>query len=565
VSFRNTVVGKDSKKYVQALRQPPPGSVFQPPFWVGSLPLSAMSAETSSGSQVAAPPAAQDAAELQLNKYKRLLTLARSSLEANQQALALKDNEINDLQQALQRTGAKKAQEKARRVRGIAEDSSASLDASLVPRNLLCRVDVDPCIWILIEYDEAAQLEAGQYAGKVIDTQWVAFANTQAVDEYIARLPGVPLACPARSLSSHDSSKLEAETSQRIEKVVEEFRRYKVKNEIWRKQKDAETRQLLLHGTQMAASTSAAGSSSATSLSSSLDKALLHTAHAFRDGGQGPGQTTLQELGFLKAKLAENEEAWKTAYERLSKENELLRARGGDMIAAQWRERYDALLKEKEDLADTVHILSGAASTAAGTAPAGTAGGSGGSGRGLLNPYNSTEGSAQTATSSSAPGAYGGRSIEQMYVLLKDEYRDFRRRATAAEQQRLAELEDFRRTVEELTKGSQEAHKTVQSSSSSSSSSSDRDRDNSDRNDASSSSGSSNMLESKNLYIKQMVYQYLLCQEPEVRINIEAALVAMFRYNAEEKTAIGQARQTREGGAGLGMGFGAFGTMFSRT
>jgi hypothetical protein len=48
---------------------------------------------------------------------------------------------------------------------------------------------------------------------------------------------GVPLTCPSKCLSSHDSSKLESETSQRIEKVVEEFRRYKVKNEIWRKHK----------------------------------------------------------------------------------------------------------------------------------------------------------------------------------------------------------------------------------------------------------------------------------------------------------------------------------------
>jgi len=246
--------------------------------------------------------AAQDVAELQLNKYKRLLTLARSSLEANQQALSLKDIEINELQQALQITGAKKAQEKARRVRGVAEDNSVSLDVSLVPRNLLCRVDVDSCIWILIEYDEAAQLEAGQYTGKTIDTQWVAFASMQAVDEYIARQPGVPLTCPSRCLSNHDSSKLEAETSQRIEKIVEEFRRYKVKNEIWRKQKDAETRQLLLHGTHMAAGASTAGSSSAATLGSSLDKALLHTAHAFRDSGQG--QTTLEELSHLKAKLA---------------------------------------------------------------------------------------------------------------------------------------------------------------------------------------------------------------------------------------------------------------------
>lgn len=351
--------------------------------------------------------------------------------------------------------------------------------------------------------------------------------------------------------------------------MVEEFRRYKVKNEIWRKQKDAETRQLLLHGTHMAAGTSAAGSSSASSLGSSLDKALLHTTHAFRDSGQG--QTTLEELSHLKSKLAENEFAWKSAYEKLSAENELLRSRGGEIIASQWRERYDALLQEKEDLAEKVLILSGTGTgtgSASAAAPAAGRGGGGGggmvSGKGLLNPYNGADGSQQTNNSSSNTSQQGthGRSIEQLYVLLKDEYRDFRRRTTSLDRQRLAEMEELRRTVEELTHG-------LRSSSVSSNVSSDRDRDGTDMGDVTGGGGTStsNMLESKSLYIKQMVYQYLLCQEPEVRINIEAALVAMFRFNAEEKSAIGIARQSREGAASasLGIDLGAFSNMFSRT
>jgi len=257
-----------------------------------------------------------------------------------------------------------------------------------------------------------------------------------------------------------------------------------------------------------------------------------------------------------------------------SLDGQLLRARGGDILATQWRERHDALLQVKEELAEKVHILSGTStSTNACTgAGAGTdtgsvvAGGGEAGGRGLFNPYNNADGSSQ-ATNIANTTSVPGRSIEQLYVLLKDEYRDFRRRTTSLEQQRLAEIEDYRRTVEELTHGSHGSHgphKAVHSISSSTNS--DRDKDNIDKSDAS-SSGASNMLESKNLYIKQMVYQYLLCQEPEVRTNIEAALVAMFRFNAEEKAAIGSARQAREGtgGSSLGMGLGAFGNMFSRT
>ena len=50
------------------------------------------------------------------------------------------------------------------------------------------------------------------------------------------------------------------------------------------------------------------------------------------------------------------------------------------------------------------------------------------------------------------------------------------------------------------------------------------------------------MLESKNIYIRQMVLQYLLCKEPEVKVNIENALVAIFRFDASERDAISTKR-----------------------
>ena len=46
------------------------------------------------------------------------------------------------------------------------------------------------------------------------------------------------------------------------------------------------------------------------------------------------------------------------------------------------------------------------------------------------------------------------------------------------------------------------------------------------------------MSESKNQYIRQMVFQYLSCKETEVKMHIEVALVAMFRFNEQEKAAI---------------------------
>ena len=473
-----------------------------------------------------------DGAEMQLNKYKRLLTLARSSLEANQQTLAAKDAEILELKSSLSKAGAKSAKEKARRVRGVAEDASGNSDIAWVPRRLLCRVDVDNCVWVLIEYEESTLHDSGK--GKIIDAQWVSFANAQALEDFIIRQPGQPLTSPPRCLSSEDSKRIETEASARVDKVVEEFRRYKVKTDIWKKQKDAETRQLLIHSTSMAANTSRAGATSTGTLGNSIDKALVNTVHALRDTGLG--QTTVEELQALKAKLLENETQWKIAYEKLSKDNELLRARGGDALASQWRDRYDALLQEKEELAENVRILSSYSHADTVSGPAFSAGNAR-----MSNPYDaphqlSTGGNVAANQAHTAPTQ---RSIEQLYVALKDEYKDYRRRAASLEQQRLVETEEMRRALEEIKQRSG-----IASSTSSSPTASNALRERIKESSETNGQVSTNLHESKNQYIRQMVLQYLACKDRDVKINIEAALIAMFRFNTEEKAAIATARST---------------------
>ena len=77
-----------------------------------------------------------------MSKYKRLLTLARSSLEANQTSIAAKDKHITQLQKAL-------TDEKAQKM-GRRGASAGKEDEALVPRNLLRRVDVDEIIWVRV-------------------------------------------------------------------------------------------------------------------------------------------------------------------------------------------------------------------------------------------------------------------------------------------------------------------------------------------------------------------------------------------------------------------------------
>ena len=75
-----------------------------------------------------------------VSKYKRLLTLARSSLEANQTSIAAKDKYITQLQKAL---SDEKTQKMSKRGGILGKE-----EETLVPRNLLRRIDVDDTIWV---------------------------------------------------------------------------------------------------------------------------------------------------------------------------------------------------------------------------------------------------------------------------------------------------------------------------------------------------------------------------------------------------------------------------------
>jgi hypothetical protein len=90
----------------------------------------------------------------------------------------------------------------------------------------------------------------------------------------------------------------------------------------------------------------------------------------------------------------DSEAKWRSAYEKVVRENEQLRNRGGDvMLANQWRERYDGLVRERDDLLEKLRVYTHAHSRLDGSGS-----GSGG-------------------------GAGGGKSIEQAFLDLKDEYK----------------------------------------------------------------------------------------------------------------------------------------------
>jgi hypothetical protein len=119
-------------------------------------------------------------------KYKRLLTMARSSLEANQATLAQKDRHISQLLLALEEEKAKRAASQ--------RHAAAKEEDSQIPRNILRRVDVDDVVWVLMEYEGA-------------DDGWISFASQQELEDHVQRIPGAPLEIPPRSLTPEESAR----------------------------------------------------------------------------------------------------------------------------------------------------------------------------------------------------------------------------------------------------------------------------------------------------------------------------------------------------------------------
>lgn len=59
------------------------------------------------------------------------------------------------------------------------------------------------------------------------------------------------------------------------------------------------------------------------------------------------------ELQRMREIMKEQEQKWKASSERIMRENELLRSKGGEsLLASQWRGRYEACMREKEELAE---------------------------------------------------------------------------------------------------------------------------------------------------------------------------------------------------------------------
>mmetsp|Transcript_25991 Transcript_25991/g.53876 ORF Transcript_25991/g.53876 Transcript_25991/m.53876 type:complete len:528 (+) Transcript_25991:61-1644(+) len=188
-------------------------------------------------------------------------------------------------------------------------------------------------IWALLEHETAtpdgdalSPLNTPSYRRY---KEWHRFTNESALADYIRRDTGEPLTLPPYSLSPEQSQKIAEDAKKAVASITEEFRRFRVRAEVAKKQADATVRALHSNSVQT------------TRMRIEGQDIASELAQAKNDHAQ---------LTALRAEMAEQEARWKESYDLLLAENEKLKSSGAEaLLAAQWRHRYEACLKEKED------------------------------------------------------------------------------------------------------------------------------------------------------------------------------------------------------------------------
>mmetsp|Transcript_37761 Transcript_37761/g.43130 ORF Transcript_37761/g.43130 Transcript_37761/m.43130 type:complete len:413 (-) Transcript_37761:31-1269(-) len=257
------------------------------------------------------------------NKYKTLLKLAKERItERDEEMETLKEKNkrlMEEVQTAEQSTPNFSMGDEVG-TDGMEENASAIMQVCQ-------RVKDRDTIWALFDF----QIEAlDSFNPSRHYQKWKRFDSEAELQDYIRRDTGEPLLLPPFSLSPEQSKKIEKEAAQSVSQVTEEFRRFRVRSEVQRKQTDAHIRDLQNNNVQ-----SAKRRIEGEDLEKELEQA----------------RSDHMQLELLKNELAAQEIQWKEAYNVVIAENQSLKSSGSEaLLAAQWRQRYETCMSEKEDL-----------------------------------------------------------------------------------------------------------------------------------------------------------------------------------------------------------------------
>ena len=193
-------------------------------------------------------------------------------------------------------------------------------------------------IWALLEYesiidpdtvDTTNLMNGNNQMTTTRIKKWKRFDIETDLSDYIRRDTGEPITIPPYSLTPQQSSRITNEAEKKISQITEEYRRFRVKSEMTRKQMDTQIRELQ--------------STNVESVKRRIEgKGVEKELEAAR--------TEHTQLERIRNEMSKQEAQWKEAYDLLLKENEALKSSGSEaLLASQWRQRYETCLKEKEE------------------------------------------------------------------------------------------------------------------------------------------------------------------------------------------------------------------------
>jgi hypothetical protein len=132
---------------------------------------------------------------------------------------------------------------------------------------------------------------------------------------------------------------------------ADEFRRFRVKSEMARKQYESSIREL---------QSSVAEKVTHRIINGNVDS----TGNINNKTESEQIRSLTNQLERIRMEMSNKEANWKHAYEALSAENKALQSSGSEaLLASQWRQRYENCLSEKDDLGSRLKQLSPSTTT----------------------------------------------------------------------------------------------------------------------------------------------------------------------------------------------------------
>mmetsp|Transcript_26249 Transcript_26249/g.40688 ORF Transcript_26249/g.40688 Transcript_26249/m.40688 type:complete len:496 (-) Transcript_26249:27-1514(-) len=304
-------------------------------------------------------------------KYKELLKLAKERIQTQQDELDKASSEQQKREEELEQLRRQQRDNENSGATGSVEENN--VNAGVIIRVCLRVKDDDNAIqhdagapiiledsemqqpstvtediWVLLEYETATLsdelLMSGHQQPKYRRwKKWVQVHSEAELADFVRRdaATGEPLPLPPYSLSTEESNVIKMESQLAVSHVTEEFRRYRVRAEVARKQADAALK------------------------AAQVEQVAQTQLRIEKKNNASHVKDENIIISNLKEELKEQEKRWKLAYEMLEQENGSLKQRGSNTrgssslengssadvtLAGQWRHRYEECMKEKDEL-----------------------------------------------------------------------------------------------------------------------------------------------------------------------------------------------------------------------